>query len=104
MDIPLSAKIVKSFLRFRSGCSGLPVDAGRFLGVPRQARVCPLCSSLDPCDEYHLVFDCSALADLRIRHGSLYTIGTLTMQRFMWQKDTKSVALFVFEALQRFAM
>ena len=103
LDLPLSAKIVKSFLRFRSGCSGLPVDAGRFLGVPRHARVCHLCAFLDTCDEYHLVFDCGALADLRVRYAPLFTIGTLTMQEFMWQKDTKSVALFVFEALQRYA-
>ena len=61
LDIPLSAKIVKSFLRFRSGCGGLPVDGGKFLGVPRHAKVCPLCASLDVCDEYHLVFDCGAL-------------------------------------------
>ena len=79
------------------------MDAGRFLGVPRHARVCHLCASLDTCDEYHLVFDCGALADLRVRYAFLYTIGTLTMQEFMWQKDTKSVALFVHEALQRYA-
>ena len=103
LDIPLSAKIVKSFLRFRSGCSGLPVDASRFLGVPRDARVRHLCASLDSCDEYHLVFDCDALADLRVRYALLFIIGTLTMQESMWQKDTKSVALFVFEALQRYA-
>ena len=43
----------------------------------------------DPCDEYHVVFYCDALADLWVWSGSLYTIGTLTMQDLMWQKDTR---------------
>ena len=79
------------------------MDAGSVLGVPRHARVCPLCTSLETWDEYHLVIDCGALAELRVRYGCLYTFVTLTMQDFMWQKDTKSVALSVFEALQRYA-
>ena len=46
--VPLSAKIVCSFIRFRSGCSGLPVDTGRWAQprVPRSQHMCQLCPRL----------------------------------------------------------
>ena len=97
--LPLPAKLVRAFLRFRSGCSGLPIDTGRSRRVPRAARVCLACSVSSLCDEEHLVFECPALTSLRLQYAPLFNAGTVTMQTFLWQKDTIQVAQFVFAAL-----
>ena len=99
ISLPLPAKLVRTFLRFRSGCSGLPIDTGRVTRIPRAARVCLACLSGSLCDEQHLVFDCPALASLRHQYTCLFRPGTVTMQTFLWQKDIVLVAKFVFEAM-----
>ena len=99
--VPLSAKTVCSFIRFRSGCSGLPVDTGRWAEprVPRSQRVCQLCHSGQVCDEKHVVFECSMLAGLRDKYRRLFGVNTQTMLQFMWQKDIAGVASFVSDCL-----
>ena len=99
ISLPLPAKLVRTFLRFRSGCSGLPIDTGRVTRIPRAARVCLACLSGSLCDEQHLVFECPALASLRHQYTCLFRPGTVTMQTFLWQKDIVLVAKFVFEAM-----
>lgn len=99
IHLRLPAKLVRLFLRFRSGCSGLPVDVGRAARIPRNQRHCLLCTSESLCDERHLIFECSALSDLRVKYRQLFTLATATMSDFMWQKDTLLVAKFVSDAL-----
>jgi len=57
------------------------------------------CAAPSVCDEYHLVFECFALAPLRVQFSSLFTPATQSMLSFMWQRDTCAVALFVARAL-----
>lgn len=99
IDLDLPAKVVRCFIRFRSGCSNLPIDLGRRNRVPRCNRFCPACSPNVLCDEYHVIFECEALTALRVKFRQLFTLGTATMQTFMWQKDIRRVAQFVTEAL-----
>jgi len=86
-----------------AGCSGLPIDTGRhtrFYPTPRAQRRCLKCTAPSVCDEYHLVFECSALAPLRVQFSSLFTPATQSMLSFMWQKDSCAVVLFVASALE----
>ena len=95
----LPAEIVKTFVRFRFGCSNLPIDKGRHQRISRCNRHCPACQSQMLCDEYHIIFECAALTELRIKYKCLFTLATQTMPSFMWQKNMLSVAKFVTEAL-----
>jgi hypothetical protein len=47
------------------------------------------------CDEYHMVFECSALAPLREQFSALFTPATQSMLSFMWQENMCAVAAFV---------
>ena len=99
MHLTLPASIVRRFLRFRSGCSDLPIDRGRMGRVPRHLRICPACDDGLLCDEFHVIFECAALTSLRQEFRSLFTLSTITMSTFMWQQDTHMVARFVTQAL-----
>jgi len=101
IHLPLPAGAHRIFFRFRAGCSGLPIDTGRRLKVPRAQRVCVHCQSAAVCDELHLVFECPVLQPLREEFSALFTPSTRTMVDFMWQKDSTSVALFVTRGLRR---
>ena len=64
-------------VRFRTGCHDLSVERGRWLRIPREHRVCPLCSrGLQ--DEHHLVFTCTAMDDIRARFRGLFRHATLS--------------------------
>lgn len=58
--------------RFRCGCHGLHVDAGRFTQIPREDRVCEVCNSLCVEDEHRFLFDCPAYAHTRGGHATLF--------------------------------
>ena len=65
LQLPLTQGSMQRLLRFRTGCHGLPRDVGGHQGVPRHQRICPLCAG-GLGDEMHLVFECTALQDLRV--------------------------------------
>ena len=101
--LPLPCRGLRLFFRFRMGCSGLPIDTGRPTRphpTPRAQRVFVKCASQSVCDEYHVVFECPALAPFRGQYSSLFTPATRSMVRFMWQLDTCAVAMFVAHALR----
>ena len=97
--LPIAAGALRAFLRFRAGCHGLPNDAGRRSGVPRQQRTCARCGGSGICDERHLVFECPAVQPVRDQYAGLFTGPGQTMVQFMWQQNLTGVALFVRDAL-----
>ena len=102
LGISVSATTLRLFLRFRTGCHGLPVDQGRRGNrVPRLERYCNLCNSQAIGDERHIVFECPALRDLRARHACLFRPDITTMRQFMWQDDLVQVAHFIKHSLAR---
>jgi hypothetical protein len=65
---------VQALARFRLGSHGLRIVMGRRLGgvrVPRQARVCPCCVTLEREDELH-VLQCPAYWDIRRAFSDLF--------------------------------
>ncbi len=74
--LPVSGRGMQRFLQFRLGCHSLPIAAGRLAGaahVDRAHRVCLACNSGAVGDERHLIFECTALASLRLQYASLFT-------------------------------
>jgi hypothetical protein len=104
--LPLSAKACSILLRFMLGHSYLPLHVGRRLGVSRCERVCGLCSMAVIADEYHMIFDCPALAQLRVDRPALFrkfsTPAAKFVQHFMRHADRFAVAGFVLAALRRY--
>ena len=90
---PLSAKAMTALLRFRTGCHSLPSVTGRWAGIARGQRLCPLCQSTFP-DERHVVFECPHLDDLRQHYSELFQ-GPTTMLSFMWQGNVPMLAKFL---------
>ena len=96
-DLPLPAQRLVPFLRFRCGSHSLPSNIGRRRGVPRSQRLCSQCGCLFG-DEFHRVFECPALADLRSQYQHLFA-SVDTMRRFLWQQDLVGVVHYVNSAL-----
>ena len=90
---------MQRFLRFRTGCHGLPKDIGSQFGVPRHQRVCQLCGT-GLGDEMHLVFECAAMTDLRGQFPDIFQPHQ-TMQQFMWQPNLLQVAKFLDAGMKR---
>ena len=92
---PLSASCMRTMLRFRMGCHGLPNDLGRRSGISRRQCSCPRCDMPGIADERHLVFACPAMQPVRDRFPHLFRDDAMTMQAFMWQEDIIAVARFI---------
>ena len=88
-------------MRFRSGCHDLRVEKGRWDGTPRQCRLCSLCGH-DIQDEYHIVFQCTALHDVRCRFQQLFRHAT--MHAFFNYNRTGPLIAFLKECLTRAAI
>jgi hypothetical protein len=80
--LPLDARLVRSFLRFRLGCHDLPIVFGRRTGapkrrtgVPRSERLCPHSSLRDISDERHIVFVCPAVQPALSYNASVHVAG-----------------------------
>lgn len=101
LRLPLSARRLQTFLRFRMGCHGLPRDNACWgpQRVSRMHRICLKCTSNQVGDERHLVFECTALQPIRDKYADLFQVAPLTMRQFMWQPDLLRVALFVVECI-----
>jgi hypothetical protein len=95
LQLPVSAGCLRTLLRFRMGCHGLPNDVGRRRGIPRMQRSCTRCDMPGIADERHLIFECVAVQPVRDRFPTLFGEHITTMQAFMWQDDAIQVAKFV---------
>ena len=87
---------VRSLLRFRTGCHGLPRDLGSRAQVPRSQRLCTLCH--DGPGDY---LECTALSVVRAEYTSRLTFHG-TLREFMWLNHTPHVASSVHRLLEYF--
>ena len=78
----------------------LLIQAVCFFGIPRNARLWLKCNSGLVCDEYHLIFECQTLSQLRAKYCHLFTPPDSTVRQFMWQTDIQAVMLVVKEAFK----
>jgi hypothetical protein len=69
LTLPVGARRLRMFLRFRMGCHGLPNDIGRQRKVPRHQRLCQRCALGEVGDEHHLIFRCPAVQTVRTKYS-----------------------------------
>ena len=55
--------------RWRLSCFDLKVETGRYRGIPREERLCPICDVLE--DEDHVIFSCRAYESIRTQFTNL---------------------------------
>jgi hypothetical protein len=63
----LPLKIRNLFTKFRCKSTRLPIEAGVFVGISRDDRVCSLCDSHAIGDEFHYIFTCPFFTNDRKR-------------------------------------
>ena len=90
------------------GHSYLPVHRGRRTQVPRSERCCALCMLSVVGDEHHMIFDCLALADLRVERPALFAMFhrpvACHVSHFMRHQDRFALAGFLLNALRRYKL
>ena len=64
----LSLKIEKIFTRFRLYNHRIPIESGRRLNIPNGEIICIMCNRGCIGDEFHYLFQCTVLNDLRKRY------------------------------------
>ena len=91
MSANLPRRLILPLLRFRTMCHTLPVVAGRQLSLERCQRKCLLCHRNLPGDEYHIIFECPAVAHIRQQHQSLFHPGQ-SMKDFQWSNTVHDLS------------
>jgi len=99
-DLIVDARRLRVFLRFRMGVHGLPIDVGRWRGVPRSHRTCDMCDTGAVGDEHHFVFVCPALAAVRTHYAPLFALRSRTLRAFVWQPDLLLVVRYIYDCFQ----
>jgi hypothetical protein len=54
----LKDKDLTALCRFRTTNHKLPIECGRWCNIPREDRICTLCSKNEIGDEFHYLFSC----------------------------------------------
>ena len=94
-----SLSLVRTCIRFMTGCLSSPSVTGRISGTPIGPCKASLemfaCGSDAICDEYHLVSKYPALANLCHEYSCLFKNHAFPMRLFVWQEDTLQNRKFV---------
>ena len=87
--------------KFRCGNHRLPITTGRYTGINREDRTCPLCNSNDIADEFHFIFICTYFAETRnalLKPNFKRRPNTVKMHQLFNSKDKvqlKNLAKFI---------
>lgn len=61
----LTKKFWKPLIKFRTSNHRLPIETGRWYGIPLNDRSCTLCNIGKLADEFHFILECKSLSNLR---------------------------------------
>jgi hypothetical protein len=101
-QLHLSVPQLHAMLRFRLGSHTLPIEIGRMQKppLPRQQRTCQFCDAGSIGDEQHLLLECAATHQVRIKFPALFMQQPApSMKQFMWQRDRMAVAKYILACL-----
>ena len=62
----LPTRLSKQLVAFRTRNHRLPIEVGRWRGVPANERICPYCKELG--DEFHYILICQKFANYRKKY------------------------------------
>ena len=96
-----SARRIGSYLRFRFGCSTLPVVMGRRDHTPRHRRHCQQCDAAVVGDERHMILKCPAVQHIRDQNPDLFW-DDQSMREFVNQADQVAVMDFIVACFDSF--
>jgi len=96
-----SARRIGSYLRFRLGCSTLPVVMGRRDHTPRHRRHCQQCDAAVVGDKRHMIFECPAVQHIRDQNPDLFW-DDQSMREFVNQADQVAVMDFIVACFDSF--
>lgn len=92
---------INDFINFRLCNNHLPIEKGRWLGIPRNERVCKLCDKNQLGDEFHYLFSCPHFQEARnkyIGHVNCINPNMYTLKYVMCESDLyklKGICYFV---------
>jgi hypothetical protein len=82
------------------GVHSLPIDIGRWRGVPCSQQTCNTCDTGVVGGKHHTVFVCPALAAVRTHYASLFPLGSRTLRAFVWQPDLLMVVRYIHDCFK----
>ena len=65
LDILSVRKFRRSFAQLRSGTLPIEIETGRYRGITREQRFCPICNTGEVENELHFILKCPVLHDIR---------------------------------------
>ena len=90
----LSTLLCKRFLSFRTRNHKLPVETGRWKGVPYNERVCNLCHR-DVGDEFHMVLICTYFKEERSKYIKPYFYRNPNILKFQQLMNTSEKKILI---------
>ncbi len=94
----ISVDKIRCFAKFRLGSHDLQVQTAAWQHVPRHMRVCQFCHANEVDDEYHAIFDCSALQHIRQVYPHLFSgrhVIPGSVHSFMCRPDQLDLVNFI---------
>ena len=85
--------------QLRSGSHWLREETGRWVGLPREARLRARCGAAEIDDAFHMTLRCTALAEIHMRHIDLLR-GVQTLAE-LYHRPPARVAAFVLDCRDR---
>ena len=65
IDILCVRKLRRNFAQLRSGTLPIEIDSGRYRGITKEQRLCPMCNTGEIENELHCLLKCPVLQDIR---------------------------------------
>jgi len=90
--------------RLRLSSHRLHIETGRWSNTPREDRKCALCNKLE--DEFHLLFECKAYDDIRVKYIKTYyrdrpdMIKTTAIMLSEHVKTQRNQAAFIYHSFE----
>ena len=84
----LPFKYWHALCKYRTCNHKLPIETGRYNGIPRQERLCSCSDKLG--DEFHFLFQCTHLNEIRTRYLDIdyvKSVNTFSFNKIMNSRD-----------------